>query len=174
MIVFVNYSQHGGMWPEQQHNKDWIRFISAPLSVSVLKKKRASVYAYVTSATKNMVDTEAVTQISPWKWWWAFCVTLEGSPPSFTAQQLSSSLCQSYLSLFFPFFHGTLRRMRGEYRCCLLADSSSWLRVVFITGYKQIFLITFIFSQLTVSWWRASPFFSKWVSLLGSMSWVIL
>lgn len=99
MIVFVNYSEHGDMWPEQRHNKDWIRFISAPTQCKRLKKK-ASVYAYVTSATKNMVDTEAVTQISLWKWWWAFCVTLEGSPPSFTAQQLSSPLCQSYLSLF--------------------------------------------------------------------------
>lgn len=91
-----------GMWPEQHHNKDWIRFISAPLSESFLKK--ASVNAYVTSATKNMVDTEAVTQISLWKWWWASCVTLEDSPPSFTAQQLSSPLCQSYLSLFSLFF----------------------------------------------------------------------
>lgn len=70
-------------------------------------------------------------------------------------------------------FPGSLRRMRGEYRCCLLADSSFWHRVVFITGYRQIFLITFIFILLTVSWWRAFPSLSKWISLLGSMSWVI-
>lgn len=80
-----------------------------PAHCKRFKKKKhlskASLSAYVTSATKNMVDTEAVTQISPWKWWWAFCVTLEDSPPSFTAQQLSSPLCQSYLSPFFsPFF----------------------------------------------------------------------
>lgn len=39
---------------------------------------------------------------------------------------------------FFFFFHGILQRMRGEYQCCLLADNSTWLRVVFIKGQANI------------------------------------
>lgn len=39
MIVFINYSEHGGMWPEQHPNKGWIRFIRAPAQCKRFLKK---------------------------------------------------------------------------------------------------------------------------------------
>lgn len=151
-------------------NKDRMTLISAPAQCKLLKSicPRIRTVCRQNHDRHGRCDSDLPVKVMMGALCHAWRLpTLFYSP----AAQLSSVpvISQS----FFFFFGGTLQRMRGEYRCCLLADNSSWLRVVSITGYKQIFLITFTFSQLTVSWWRAFPSLSKWVSLLGSMSRVI-
>lgn len=168
-MVFVSDSKREGMWPVRWCNKDRIALISTPAQRKLLEEHlsthmyrqppelRQTGKLWLRSSTESN-DGSFVTRMT--------------TPHTLLQPSSSALLCVSHISAFFFFFmefcSGWGENTNVVY-WLITAHGLEWS----LLKDKQIFLITFTFSQLTVSWWRAFPSLSKRVSRLGSMSQVI-